>query len=149
MQESFTHKEGNPLEKNVLYTILNRAWPLSFQGYEYHPEGDLKKPKAVFWDFRGKAVCLSREEVALLITKTNPEQIKEYIASAKSLIHWLSTKETQIVQSQAKYTTMTPKEIEQLNQRTESNLELALNAQKAQSQAKYTDPLKDRCCGGD
>jgi len=104
MQEPFTHKCGNPLERNVLYTFSNRTWPMSFYRYECQQEGDLKNPKAVFWDFRGKPIYLSREEVALLITETSPEQINEYITSAKSLLDWLSIKKTQIAQRRAKCT---------------------------------------------
>jgi hypothetical protein len=41
---------------------------------------------------------------------------------------------------------MTPEEIEKLNRNTDLVVELGVNAQEAQSQPKYTDPLERYCC---
>jgi len=104
MREFFKDKDGNPLEKGVLYELPPLSWPLSFQCYEYCQEGDFKNLKAVFWDFKGYTHYFSKEKISLLATKTPLEKAREYINSAKSLVEWLSIKETQIAQRRAKCT---------------------------------------------
>ena len=104
MRESFKDKDGNSLERGVLYDLPPLSWPLSFQCYEYRQEGDLKKLESVFWDFRGYPHYFSKEKIAVLATPINPQKIREYISSAKTLVDWLSIKETLIAQRRAKCT---------------------------------------------
>jgi hypothetical protein len=104
MQESFINKNKTPLEKTILYTISSQRWPLSFQGYEYKPEGDYKKLVAVFWDYEGHPIYFNKEQVALAITPATPTQIKQSISSAKGLVEWLSHYQIKQSQSQPKFT---------------------------------------------
>ncbi len=110
MPEHFKDKDGNPLEKGVLYDLSPLSWPLSFQGYENHQEGDSTKPEAVFWDFKGYPHYFNRKRVEIIAVKTTSEKAREYTTSAKSLVEWLSIKETQIAQSQTKCTEKTFRE---------------------------------------
>jgi len=102
MQEFFKDKDGNPLEKGVLYDLPPLSWPLSFQSYEYRQEGDFKNPEAVFWDFRGTPHYFNKKRVEVVAAKTSPEKAREYLNSAKSLTEWLSIKESKLAQSKAK-----------------------------------------------
>lgn len=104
MRESFKDKDGNHLEKGILYDLPPLSWPLSFQSYEDHQEGDFKSLMAVFWDFRGNPHYFNRKKIEIIATKTTSEQIVQYINSARSLIEWLSNKESKIAQSQVKCT---------------------------------------------
>lgn len=102
MQEPFKDKDGNPLEKGVLYDLPPLSWPLSFQSYEYRQEGDFKNPEAVFWDFKGFPHYFNKKRVEVVAAKTTLLGVKKYISSAKSLLEWLSIKESKIAQSKAK-----------------------------------------------
>lgn len=107
MQESFKDKDENSLEKGVLYDLPSQSWPLSFQGYEYHQEGDFKPcmREAVFSDFKGYPHYFNRKKIEIIASKTTPEKIREYVDSAKTLVDWLSIKENQMIaQSRAKCT---------------------------------------------
>jgi len=104
MREFFKDKDGNLLEKGVLYDLPPLSWPLSFQGYEDHQEGDFRNLAAVFLDFKGYPHYFNRKKVEIIASKTTPEKAREYINSAKSLVEWLSIKETQIAQTLPKCT---------------------------------------------
>jgi hypothetical protein len=97
MSKDFKDKNGNSLEKGVLYELPHLLWPLSFQSYEYRQEGDFKNPEAVFWDFKGYPHYFGKEKIAVLAIPTNPQKIREYINSAKTLVEWLSNKATQMI----------------------------------------------------
>jgi hypothetical protein len=106
--ESFNHRKGSPLERNMLYDVVNQKWPLFFQGYELKQEGDYKKPVAVFWDFMGNPYSFNKEQVALSVIPTTSEQFNKHLHSAKSLVDWLLTKQSRVLtsaQSQPKCTT--------------------------------------------
>lgn len=96
MQESFKDKDGNFLEKGVLYDLPPLSWPLSFQCYEHCQEGDFKNPEAVFWDFKGCPHYFNRKKVEIIATKTSPEKVREYLNLAKALVEWLSIKESKL-----------------------------------------------------
>ena len=108
MSEIFRDKDGNPLEKGILYDLPPLSWPLSFQCYEHRQEGDFKNPEAVFWDFRGNPHYFNKKKIESIATKTTLPQIVQHLNSAKSLVEWLSIKGTQIEQRQAKCTESTP-----------------------------------------
>jgi hypothetical protein len=105
MQKTFRDRNGNPLERGVLYDLPPLAWPLSFQSYESRHEGDFDVLEAVFWDFKGNPHYFGEKKVAVLATKTTPEKAREYVIAAHSLVDWLSTKASQ---SQPKCTEQTP-----------------------------------------
>ncbi len=104
MQEFFKDKDGNFLEKGVLYDLPPLSWPLSFQCYEHHQEGDFRNLEAVFWDFKGCPHYFNKKKIASLAIKTTPDKVREYINSAKSLVEWLSIKESKLAQSKPKCT---------------------------------------------
>ena len=104
MPEVFIDKEGNPLERGVLYNLPPLSWPLSFQFYEFRWEGDFKILKAVFLDFNGHPNYFNKKKVISIATKPTSEKMREYISSAKTLVEWLSNEEPKITQRQAKCT---------------------------------------------
>ncbi len=104
MHENFVDRNGNPLEKGVLYNLPPLSWPLSFQCYEHCQQGDFRNLEAVFWDFRSFPHYFNPKEIESIAYKTTSEKVREYLNSAKSLVDWLSNQERRIAQSQTKCT---------------------------------------------
>ena len=125
MPENFKDKDGNSLEKGVLYDIPFQSWPLSFQGYEHRQEGDFKPcmREAVFWDFKGYPHYFPRKKVEIIATKITPERVREYLSSSKTLVDWLSIKENKMVaQSQPKCTIPDCAELDRVMDKTLRNI---------------------------